>query len=192
MAADYQKIWLYIKQCFAKLRKDCKVFGILVIGETGTGKSTLVNNLLGKEVTKTGDKLESQTATIFRYMATVEGVDVAVYDTLGLGDSRGDCDAGYLQEMKGILKTGEIQLVIYSLKLTETRMHQGLICTFQEYKKIGLKWERSVVALTFADALPVPKSEKKKAGFQMSQFFNTSARVGASTEDNACAASWAR
>ena len=172
-SADYQKMWLYIKQCFAKLRKDCKVFGILVIGETGTGKSTLVNNLLGKDVAITGDKLESETATISRYMVTVEGVDVAVYDTPGLGDSRGDRDAVYLQKMKGILKTGEIQLVIYCLKLTETRMRQGLVRTFQEYKKIGVKWERSVVALTFADTLPVPSSEKKKAGFQMSQFFNT-------------------
>ena len=71
------------------------------------------------------------------------------------------------------MKTGELQLVIYYLQLTETRMRQGLIRTFQEYKKIGVRWERSVVALTFSDTLLVPKSEKKKAGFQMSQFFNT-------------------
>ena len=34
----------------AKLRRDCPQLRLLVIGETGVGRSTLINNLLGEEV----------------------------------------------------------------------------------------------------------------------------------------------
>ena len=37
---------------------------ILIIGETGSGKSTLVNNLVGEDVAKVGGTTESQTSDI--------------------------------------------------------------------------------------------------------------------------------
>ena len=95
-----------------------------------------------------------------------------MYDTPGLGDSRSDRDGEYLREIEKILKSGTIHLVIYCLKLSETRMRASLIRTFQEYAKIGVNWERTIVTLTFADAVPVPSSERKKPGFDESQFFN--------------------
>ena len=70
------------------------------------------------------------------------------------------------------MKRGAIHLVIYSLKLSETRMRASLICTFLEYAKIGMNWEWTIITLTFADAVPVPCSEKKMPEFDEVQFFN--------------------
>lgn len=163
-----------ILKLVAGMEDECPVFGILVIGETGNGKTTLVNNLLGKDNSSVQGGLESLTSTISSYPMEVEGVHIRVYDTPGLQDSRGkDHDAKHLKQMKDILNSGEIQLVIYCLKLTETRMHQGLIRTFQEYNKIGVIWEQTLIALTFADAVPVPKEERKKADFKLDQYFDT-------------------
>ena len=51
-------------------------------------------------------------------------------------------------------------------------MRASSIRTFIEYHRVGVNWEHTVMVLTFADCLFVPSSEKKKLGFQMSQYFN--------------------
>ena len=60
----------------------------LVIGETGVGKSTHVNNILGKEVAPVGNSTESMTPTAGKYRDEVNGMPVVLYDTPGLGDSQ--------------------------------------------------------------------------------------------------------
>lgn len=170
-----EEIWEFIKSLIQRMKGDCAVFGVLVVGETGTGKSTLINNLLGKEedVAEEGGTLESKTTTVSKYKLGVEGVPVALYDTPGLGDSQGrEEDKKHLSQMEGILKSGEIHLVIYCLKLSETRMRDSLICMFEEYSRIGVKWEQSLIALTFADTIPVSRKDKKKPGFEIGLFFN--------------------
>ena len=74
-AITFQAIFEQIKQWLMMERKNCKVFGILVVGETGTGKSTLINNLLMKELGKGGKlSFKSDTSKIKKFNATVEGV----------------------------------------------------------------------------------------------------------------------
>ena len=162
-----------IKQRLMREIDNCKVFGILVVGETGTGKSTLINNLLMKEVVEIRMGLDSDTSKISKFETTVEGVDVVLYDTPGLCNTRGpDYDEQYLKQMKAVLDNNEIQLVLYCIKLSGTRMRTSLIRTFVEYHKIGVDWENTVMVLTWADMLPVPNKERKKPEFQMSQYFN--------------------
>ena len=165
------------KQMAEKSKRDCPVLGILVVGETGTGKSTLVNNLLRVETVEVGQSLYSETSEICKQSMVVDGVSIDIYDTPGLGDFRGnrddvDHDYQYLQAMKTVLEGEKIHLVIYCLKLTETKLRKGIIQTFQEYSKIGVKWEQTVIALTFADCLPVSKKEKDSPGFEIGHFFN--------------------
>lgn len=169
---DFTEVWSTFRDFLQKMRSECPVFGVLVVGETGSGKSTLINNLVGKEVVDVGHTLVSETSTVSKHSMEVEGVPIVIYDTPGLGDTRGDRDDAYLLEMEGILKNRDIHLVIYCLKLSEVRMRDSLIHTFQEYNRIGVKWEAAIIALTFADALPVPKAKRKKEGFEIGSFFN--------------------
>ena len=145
------RLWRFINGVFSQLKQDCPIFGILVVGETGTGKSTLINNLLGREVAVVGHTMESETLQVTPHELSVEGVPIVVYDTPGLDDTREDNEEKHLRIMKSLLAKMKIHLVIYCMKLTETRMRRGLIRTFEEYHKIGVPWEQTVVALTFAD-----------------------------------------
>ena len=162
----------FIRAALSKLRKDCPVFGVLMIGRTGVGKSTLINNLLGKEVANVGHTLRSETPTVNPHEGTVEGVPIVVYDTPGLGDIKGEEEEQtHLDIMKALLARGKIHLIVYCFQMNETLMKSSHVGTLHKYHQIGVDWERSVIALTFADALYVPKSGRKVPWFKMSNFF---------------------
>ena len=147
------------------------VFGALVIGESGSGKSTLINNLVGEYVVEEAYTLDSETNTIVANTTALEGVPVTLYDTPGLCHSYMDDDV-ICQMVKGVLESGRIHLVIYCTKMSETRiMRSSLIHVFQEYTKLGVNWEKSIIALTFADGLSVP-STMRKQGFDVDHYFN--------------------
>ena len=150
------------------------MFGVLIVGRTGVGKSTLINNLLGREVAPVGHRLRSETPVVYPHEYSVEGVAVVVYDTPGLGDIEGEQKEGeHLEIMKNLLARGKIHLVVYCFQMNETMMKSSLVGTLQKYHAIGVDWRRSIIALTFADALYVPKSERKRPGFKMSSFFES-------------------
>ena len=115
--------------------------------------------------------MESETSKITELRLTVEGVPFILVDTPGLSDSRVG-DEENLERLKDILGRGKIHLVIYCMKFSETRMRASLIKTFQEYHRIGLKWEQTVIALTFADRLSVPKQRRNDPNFQIECYFN--------------------
>lgn len=160
-----------IAEWVSKLRIDCPQLGLLVIGETGVGKSTLINNLLGEDVAGVGHDTTSATSAVSGYEGVIEGVHVKVYDTPGVGDSRSDRDNEYLEEIKKLIITETIHLIIYCLKMTETRMRYSIIRTFHQYTKIGVDWKKTVIALTFADALKPPSQLKKRKGVSDKEYF---------------------
>ena len=167
-----EELLAFISAWLSKLRSDCPELKLLVIGETGVGKSTLINNLLGDEVAGVGHKVESRTSVVAHYIGEIEGVPVKLYDTPGLGDSREERDDEYLKEIKKLMEAETIHLIIYCLKMTETRMRRSIIRTFEQYTKIGVDWRKSVIALTHADSLQLPPNLKKKKEYSISRYFN--------------------
>ena len=161
-----------INAALRKLREYCPVFGVLIVGRTGVGKSTLINNLLGRKVATVGHTLQSETPVVYPHEYSVEGVAVVVYDTPGLGDVEGEQrEREHLEIMKNLLARGKIHLVVYCFQMNETIMKSSLVGTMQKYHAIGVDWRRSIIALTFANALYVPRSDRKHPDFRMSNFF---------------------
>ena len=131
-----------------------------MIGETGAEKSTLVNNLLRKDVAPVGSDTESVTPSIVEYPGEVNGMPVVLYDTPGLEDSRCSTDEQNLKQIKKLLNSKAVHIIIYCMKMTETRIRASISRTLQEYSQIGIDWKLVVFALTFADVLPYPRGAR--------------------------------
>ena len=129
----------------AELNNAGNTLSVLVIGETGSGKTTLIDNL----------QLEAEENSEF----------VTVYDTSGLESARTAWNK---------FRNGEHDrsVIIFCIPLTETRMRASLIATFQEYHRLGINWSKTVFALTFADAIPIPKSIRRDPNYNPARYFN--------------------
>ena len=128
---------------------------ILVIGETGSGKSTLINGILGLNVkgeqAKEGNSLETCTKSLKAYQTNKGKTAVTVWDSPGLQDCIKNEE--YLKQMKQ--QCSKRDLTIYCIKMSETRLVHGsdevkamnqLTKTFEpEF------WKTTVIVLTFAN-----------------------------------------
>ena len=134
-----------------------------MIGEQGSGKTTLVNNLLGEEIAKE----EEDASVISSFKGMVQGVGVTVYEASGflIEDEQGR------RQLQDLILSGSITFILYCFKMSETRMRQSLTDTFKVFNSAGVHWNKTVIALTFADSLPVPKAIRRDPNFDMKQHF---------------------
>lgn len=151
---------------FEELRDNKEHFNILVIGEPGSGKTTLVNNLLGVEAAEEQDEEPSALATCHRM---VQGVPVTVYEYSGLTEEHEE----HQKIITELLINGSISMTVYCFKMSETRLRRSLIDSFKLCNKIGVDWRNLVIALTFADSVPVPKSVRQDASYDAGKYFST-------------------
>lgn len=129
---------------------------ILITGKTGTGKSALLNGLIGKEVAKEGgDSLRAQTSEVEAFQRMVNGVPVKVFDSPGLQDGT-DQEDEYVQDMRE--KCKEVDLILYTIKMTDERVHTDDVRAMKKLTdEFGTKfWRRAMFVLTFANRVRVP------------------------------------
>ena len=128
-----------------------KPMRILITGKTGTGKSTLINGIVGAEVTEEGTSLQRCTTKVIPIERVIKGVKTIIWDTPGLQDKLEKGDE-YVQMMQSA-GCGEADLVLYCTRMDDTRMRQDDI---EAIKKLTSRfgeaiWNRTLIILTFAN-----------------------------------------
>jgi small GTP-binding protein len=73
---------------------------IILFGEAGSGKSSLVNMIVGKDVAKTSDSADGTTFKNDVYAATIADTTFNIYDTAGLNEG----DHGRVPHLKAVEK----------------------------------------------------------------------------------------
>lgn len=154
-----------------------KELNILIIGETGSGKSTLINNLLGKEMAEAGHDLTAGTTDIKRYTAEVRGVPICLYDTPGARNMDRAADRRIQKGIKDIIKQNNIHLIIFCVSLQSIRFTDGHLATLKFYHGAGIKWKNTVFALTFADRVKASSRETEDAGYDKAEYFTGKIRM---------------
>ena len=138
-----------IKDKIQEMRDKEEPINILVIGPTGSGKSTIVNSLMGVVVANVDQGAESNSSETTEYEGAVMGVKIKIYDTIGFGDTRGKSGKHIVRE---IAKNNKFDLILICLKF-DCRAYGDVKDMFTILKKeiSNEMWERSVIVLTFTN-----------------------------------------
>lgn len=124
---------------------------VLLLGEVGAGKSTLVNSIVGEKVAPEGGTFESETRKVEEY----EGLYTKVWDTPGMKDGSHN-EKENLNEVKSKCE-GELDLVLYCVSLQDPRIDNT---RYEDTMKIVTDvfganiWNNVVIVLTFANLQP--------------------------------------
>jgi len=142
----------HVKAKVVEWEQDSKSISILVTGKTGTGKSTLINLIVGREVAKPGHDLHPETSIVEPYTLTEGDTVINIYDSPGLQDGTLD-EARYLAEMKR--KCSNVDLIIYCIQMSETRVLDGgpdMMAMKRLNETFGHElWKNMIFLLTFAN-----------------------------------------
>ena len=132
-----------------------KSIRILVTGKTGTGKSTLINGLMGQKVAAEGDTLDPETSEVQQIKRMVQGVSMSIFDSPGLQDGT-QREHEYLHDMQR--KCRSIDLVLYAIRMTDQRVHAEDTKAMKKLTKaFGVElWNRAIFVMTFANEVQHP------------------------------------
>ena len=134
-----------------------KSITIFVTGKTGTGKSSLVNGIVGRHVADEGDTLDPHTAQVTRYEAAVDdGIVLNVWDSPGLQDGT-DRESEYIEDIKRNCAGGIIDLYIYCIRMSEIRFvkdNEDIRAMHILNDTLGMgMWSNTIFVLSFANSV---------------------------------------
>lgn len=159
--------------------KQSKTLEIFVIGKLGTGKSSLINSLLNREVTQEGYAEEGyslygvtkstnsygdnikKNIRLPEFRLTIHNIHVTLWDTPGLQDPCTD-KSKILEDIKANVGDNA-DLYVYCTQMTQTRAEQGDIDAIADLTEALGKdfWKRAIFAMTFANQVTKPPNYSK-------------------------------
>ena len=154
-----------LKQYFTKGKDSVE---IILAGKMSTGKSALVNSIVGKRLAEEGNKAFSETTTVVYYTEAVDipsgilkkTINVRVWKTPGLGDPFGD-DETTVKEIAEKYK--EADLLVYSLDIRGRFANDDATGIKLLTEALGQQmWRHAIFVLTFANEV-IAKDDKDAA-----------------------------
>ena len=138
---------------------------ILITGKTGTGKSALINGIIGTNASKEGGLLNPTTSKVEEYKRSARGVKMLVYDSPGLQDGTKN-EKAYLLDMEK--KCKGVDLVLYTIRMSDQRINVGDIEAMKKLNTaFGEKfWARTMLVLTFANEVRDPEDPEDESSNQ--------------------------
>lgn len=131
---------------------------VLVAGQTGTGKSTLVNALSASNEAKvSGISRDGCTKEVRCYKRVVNSVAIEIYDTPGLQDVSQLQDVEYIKMMERACKGYDLSLFCVSMRETRLPKSGSNVATMTALSKAFSNeqyWNSTVIVLTFANVVP--------------------------------------
>ena len=123
---------------------------IMVTGRTGSGKTSLINGLVGEKVGIEGKELTPETRNVMTVKEELNGVLVTIWDTPGLQDGTSH-EQEYLHDMKTKCKGADLN--IYCISIANVRFDESDLRAIQLFTStFGVSfWNRTVFVLTFAN-----------------------------------------
>ena len=131
---------------------------LVTAGISGTGKSTLINNLLGlkgEKAAKTKFSLVSVTKSVNYYEKEVHGITVHIIDTPGL-DAKDLSSKEVEKELAtlSVLTNGKADLLLYCMKLTDRSDYRDERIVMKLTKTFGKEiWKHTILVFTFGDVV---------------------------------------
>lgn len=142
---------------------------IVLFGETGHGKSTLGNAIIGEEVFKCNDTMQSVTKDVYGEYGKGKSKNIFVIDTPGINDSQGK-DNEYLKNISIYLKKrndikGIIIVLNYSLNnIYQNSAEKSFKFIFRIFNSINICYHIAIVFTHFYEGRRTPNrnSQGKK------------------------------
>ena len=127
---------------------------IFITGKTGTGKSTLVNSIVGSVVSPESHTVYPETDEVLQLPPKViNGIQVNVWDSPGLQDGT-QREEEYLHDIKANCK-GKADLILYCVDMSKARFVPGnrdIIAMKKLSETLGEDmWKITLIVLTFAN-----------------------------------------
>lgn len=141
-----------------------KSITIVCVGKLGTGKSALVNGIVGRKVAKEGNSAFTETVaiTLFEepiHVSEKSEVKVRIWDTPGLGDGFNCNEEQYVKQLATCVSQSDLFLYCFDMR---RRMERSDMEEMQRLTKHAGPdiWKYAVFALTFANKV-VPEDEEE-------------------------------
>ena len=134
--------------------KSAKEFKFIVIGKTGTGKSTLIYGLIGAEVAEVTEGVTTTgvTTKVESYSRKINDIEILAYDSPGLEDGSGN-EKTYLEEIYKACQQG-MDLVVFAIQFQSRFVPDNpdarAIVKFTKKLKPAI-WEKTIVILTHSN-----------------------------------------